>query len=63
MESRPACIHSAESVEWCSAYHRILRALPLRLQDNWADGQGKEVYVRNYYSTKAFFDKLPGEQF
>ena len=30
------------------------------LQSNWADGQGKDVYVRNYYSTKAFFDKLPG---
>jgi len=29
-------------------------------QSNWADGQGKDVYVRNYYSTKAFFDKLPG---
>jgi hypothetical protein len=31
------------------------------LQDNWADMQGKDIYVRNYYSTKAFFDKLPGE--
>lgn len=30
------------------------------MQSNWADGQGKDVYVRNYYSTKALFDKLPG---
>lgn len=30
-------------------------------KDNWADMQGKDIYVRNYYSTKAFFDKLPEE--
>ncbi|KAL4424315.1 hypothetical protein ABPG75_001616 [Micractinium tetrahymenae] len=26
---------------------------------NWADGQGKDIYVRNYYSTQALFDVMP----
>jgi hypothetical protein len=24
--------------------------------------QGKDIYVRNYYSTKAFFDVMPGQR-
>jgi len=42
-------------------YIRHLFLLP-SVQGNWAESQGKDIYVRNYYSTKAFFDKLPGQQ-
>lgn len=37
-----------------------LRLLPWWLQGNWADMQGKDIYIRNYYSTKALFDVMPG---
>ena len=57
---RPICIPPLLPDACCCVFCHFCRSLVL--QGNWADGQGKEVYIRNYYSTKAFFDKLPGQQ-